>query len=83
LRAAFGADRDLIRTISGRGYQFAGEIHVLLPSPEEGTGTGVLQRRPQRVCRRQFWADSKAHPQVVDAFTSLEGARRQPLPRAL
>ena len=26
LRAAFGADRDLIRTVSGRGYQFAGEI---------------------------------------------------------
>ena len=26
LRAAFGADRDLIRTVSGRGYQFTGEI---------------------------------------------------------
>ena len=29
LRAAFGADRDLIRTISGRGYQFTGEIHAV------------------------------------------------------
>jgi predicted ATPase/DNA-binding winged helix-turn-helix (wHTH) protein len=27
LRAALGADRDLIRTVSGRGYQFVGEIH--------------------------------------------------------
>ena len=26
LRRAFGADRDLIRTISGRGYQFTGQI---------------------------------------------------------
>jgi DNA-binding winged helix-turn-helix (wHTH) protein len=27
LRAALGADRDLILTVSGRGYQFVGEIH--------------------------------------------------------
>src|SRR5215475_7879256 len=26
LRAAFGADRDLIRTVSGRGYQFTAEV---------------------------------------------------------
>src|SRR3954454_4836549 len=28
LRAALGPDRDLIRTSSGRGYQFAGEIRL-------------------------------------------------------
>jgi predicted ATPase/DNA-binding winged helix-turn-helix (wHTH) protein len=28
LRAAFGADRDLIRTVAGRGYQFTGEIRI-------------------------------------------------------
>ena len=28
LRRALGADRDLIRTIAGRGYQFAGEIRA-------------------------------------------------------
>src|SRR6516164_4487624 len=27
LRKAFGADRDLIQTVSGRGYQFTGELH--------------------------------------------------------
>jgi len=32
LRAAFGPDRGLIRTISGRGYQFTGEIHILTTS---------------------------------------------------
>src|SRR6202158_3795632 len=29
LRRAFGADRDLIRTIAGRGYQFTGEIRTV------------------------------------------------------
>ena len=29
LRAAFGAERELIRTVSGRGYQFTGEITCL------------------------------------------------------
>src|SRR3954453_525337 len=33
LRRAFGADRDLIRTIAGRGYQFTGEIHTVLARP--------------------------------------------------
>ena len=28
LRAAFGPDRELIRTVSGRGYQFTGEINI-------------------------------------------------------
>src|SRR6516165_5981631 len=28
LRKAFGADRQLIRTVAGRGYQFTGEIRV-------------------------------------------------------
>ena len=30
LRAVLGPDRDLIRTVSGRGYQFIGEIRALL-----------------------------------------------------
>ena len=29
LRKAFGGDRDLIQTVSGQGYQFAGEIREL------------------------------------------------------
>src|SRR6266436_8110130 len=34
LRNAFGADRDLIRTISGRGYQFTGEIRTVAARPD-------------------------------------------------
>src|SRR6266404_1132676 len=29
LRTALGADRDLIRTVAGRGYQFTGETRIL------------------------------------------------------
>ena len=34
LRRVFGADRDLIRTIAGRGYQFTGEIRTVSASPD-------------------------------------------------
>ena len=37
LRKAFGADRDLIQTVAGRGYQFTGEIREL--------GAGVSARQ--------------------------------------
>ena len=46
LRAAFGAERELIRTIAGRGYQFTGEIRVLPASPDERTGAGVAAAQP-------------------------------------
>src|SRR5487761_1974836 len=31
LRHAFGAERNLIRTVAGRGYQFTGEIRMISP----------------------------------------------------
>ena len=34
LRNALGADRDLIRSISGRGYQFTGEIRTVAARPQ-------------------------------------------------
>jgi predicted ATPase/DNA-binding winged helix-turn-helix (wHTH) protein len=43
LRRALGADRDLIRTIAGRGYQFTGEIRMVSasPDPRPAAMTGV------------------------------------------
>jgi DNA-binding winged helix-turn-helix (wHTH) protein len=38
LRAVFGADRHMIHTVSGRGYQFTGEIRTLTAGPNERTG---------------------------------------------
>ena len=52
LRAAFGAERGLIRTVSGRGYQFTGEIRMLSASPEKAkaematAGPSSSRRRP-------------------------------------
>src|ERR1700720_1574788 len=43
LRAAFGAERELIRTVSGRGYQFTGDIHVVPASPGEAVGAVAAQ----------------------------------------
>ena len=37
LRKALGEDRDFIRTVSGRGYRFVGEIRTSVPAPEAET----------------------------------------------
>jgi predicted ATPase/DNA-binding winged helix-turn-helix (wHTH) protein len=46
LRAAFGAERNLIRTVSGRGYQFTGEIRILPASPDERPDAGAGAAQP-------------------------------------
>jgi predicted ATPase/DNA-binding winged helix-turn-helix (wHTH) protein len=46
LRVAFGADRDLIRTVSGRGYQFTAEIDTVDSSPEADAGTPIAAAQP-------------------------------------
>jgi DNA-binding winged helix-turn-helix (wHTH) protein len=46
LRAAFGAERDLIRTVSGHGYQFTGEIRVLSGSADELAAAGMAAPPP-------------------------------------
>src|ERR1700731_4192219 len=40
LRNAFGADRNLTRTISGGGYQSPGEIRTIVASPDTQAGPG-------------------------------------------
>src|SRR5882672_7757270 len=46
LRNALGADRNLIRTISGRGYQFTGEIRTVSASPDTQPFTGTAVHVP-------------------------------------
>jgi predicted ATPase/DNA-binding winged helix-turn-helix (wHTH) protein len=41
LRKAFGAERDLIRTVAGRGYQFTGEISTAPAGAEREVTSGV------------------------------------------
>jgi DNA-binding winged helix-turn-helix (wHTH) protein len=47
LRAAFGAERKLIRTVPRRGYQFTGEIRILQANPDESAGAGEAAAEPQ------------------------------------
>ena len=46
LRAAFGAERELIRTVPGRGYQFTGETRILPASPDEHAGAELAAVQP-------------------------------------
>src|SRR4051812_16274033 len=46
LRRALAADRDLIRTIAGRGYQFTGEIRTVSASRNAQATAGIPQPRP-------------------------------------
>ena len=48
LRKAFGSDRDLIRTVAGRGYQFTGEIRARSAgAPGELIGRGDEAGTPE------------------------------------
>src|SRR3984893_16043785 len=47
LRAAFGAERKLIRTVPRRGYQFTGEIRILQANPDERAGADEAAAEPQ------------------------------------
>src|ERR1700751_3483574 len=46
LRNAFGADRNLIRTISGRGYQFTGDIRTVSAGPHTQALAATAVRVP-------------------------------------
>jgi predicted ATPase/DNA-binding winged helix-turn-helix (wHTH) protein len=46
LRRAFGAERDVIRTIAGRGYQFSGTIRTLTATTVPGATAEALQPTP-------------------------------------
>src|ERR1700674_4113265 len=46
LRRAFGADRGLIRTIAGRGYQFTGEIRTVSARADAQASAGMPQPTP-------------------------------------
>src|ERR1700680_2733852 len=43
LRRVFAADRDLIHTIAGRGYQFPGEIRAVSAAPDGQASAGMPQ----------------------------------------
>lgn len=59
LRAILGADRDLVRTVSGRGYQFVGEIRDQPALGADAEVAGAVTpppepRGPRRTCQARF-----------------------------
>ena len=53
LRGALGADRDLVRTVAGRGYQFAGDLRIVSGSPDERAGASKAAAEPGAALPRQ------------------------------
>jgi predicted ATPase len=91
LRAAFGADRDLIRTVPGRGYQFTAEIDTVPGSPEADAGTAITAaQRDLREARPDAGIPGELPPtnlpepiseligrdEVLDEILSLASAHR-------
>ena len=75
LRKALGADRDLIQTVAGRGYQFTGETHEL--------GAGVNARQvaaPLAVPASEPIGREATLSEAPDHVTQV--ARQQPLESA-
>ena len=64
LRAAFGPDRALIRTVSGRGYQFAGEVLI------ETLG---VDERPDHALRAVNGGSSLARTNLPEPVSELIG----------
>ena len=46
LRTVLGAERELIRTVPGQGYQFTGEIRMLSGNPDESAGATRAAAQP-------------------------------------
>ncbi len=75
LRAAFGADRNLIRTVSGRGYQFTAEIDTVYGSSEPEPGTAIADAPPDlREARRDRGIPRELPPtNVPEPISELVG----------
>ena len=59
LRAAFGADRNLIRTVSGRGYQFTAEIDTPIRQPGGRCRHGNSRRAARSPRSSSRWGDPR------------------------
>jgi predicted ATPase/DNA-binding winged helix-turn-helix (wHTH) protein len=78
LRAAFGADRDLIRTVAGRGYQFTGEIRAVSTDPDEHVGTTGTERAASVVKTNVLEPVSEliGREEILDEILGLAAAHR-------
>jgi predicted ATPase/DNA-binding winged helix-turn-helix (wHTH) protein len=83
LRQAFGAERELIRTVSGRGYQFTSNIQVISADLDKPVTVGLpvaaterlhkLPPRPARMVGRDDTVRALAQQLQVGRFVSIVG----------
>ncbi|HEY1430118.1 MAG TPA: winged helix-turn-helix domain-containing protein, partial [Stellaceae bacterium] len=75
LRAAFGADRNMIGTVSGRGYQFIAKIETVHGSPEAGAGLAIPAAPPDhREARRDGGISGEMPPtNLTEPISELVG----------
>jgi DNA-binding winged helix-turn-helix (wHTH) protein len=82
LRAALGTERELIRTIPGRGYQFTGEIRILPANPDGRAGAAAAepQIRPaaDEPARADFRADWPGRRTARDPEPRRRASARHP-----
>jgi predicted ATPase/DNA-binding winged helix-turn-helix (wHTH) protein len=57
LRKAFGADRDLIRTVAGRGYQFTGELRATVTAAPLARSTNLPEAVSELIGREAELGD--------------------------
>src|SRR6202040_3520578 len=80
LRDIFGAARDLIRTVRGRGYLFTGDVRALLAGPREQPIADSISADPALACAKTNLAEpvSKLVGREVDIreIASLSMAHR-------
>src|SRR6516162_8747503 len=77
LRKAFGAERELIRAIAGRGYQFTGEVRTASAAAERKAGTGVTpaEKRPPTNLQAPV-SELIGRDTEIEELSSLIGAHR-------
>jgi predicted ATPase/DNA-binding winged helix-turn-helix (wHTH) protein len=76
LRRTFGADRDLIRTIPGRGYQFTGVIRTVSAWPDAQAAAGMLQPTRTPTNLPEPISELIGRAAELDAILSLSASHR-------
>jgi predicted ATPase/DNA-binding winged helix-turn-helix (wHTH) protein len=71
LRTALGAERGLIRTVAGRGYQFTGEICLLPAGLDARVGADVKAAQPEAIL------PPTNLPQLVSGLIGRDGELRE------
>jgi DNA-binding winged helix-turn-helix (wHTH) protein len=76
LRAAFGTERELIRTVARRGYQFTGETRILPASPDERAGAELAAAQPRSVLPPTNLPELVSRDEELNEILGLAAAHR-------